>query len=415
MDLSLSSNQGTLTVASEAPSLTFLIERGIYCTRQGYYANALTFFALAREQLTPDQIHFAVILDALIQSSASYMQAHDALLQAERNFAKADVEQQTRLATLSKLLSASEEAINNEQFPEIQPGESFQHDQSSSDSDPHQILLPSRSYSDECKTLPDLYITCFGRFEVYWNSQPVVLCSNRKGQAILRYLIAQSDYHATADKLMGILWSEDEPVVARHKLHVAVSALRGSLNKGYECDPGGGYILCKKQFYQINPAVSLRSDVDEFLALYQAGRDTSGRELATFFERACHLYIGPFLIEDMYADWSFIRREQLSQTYLTMCRALADYFLSVGRYEDTVKWANTILSESQYDEAAYRQLMLAYAAQRRSSEALRQYQRCEHVLHDELGVSPMPETVYLFQAIMTGKQVFSPSIEIERK
>ena len=201
---------------------------------------------------------------------------------------------------------------------------------------------------------------------------------------------------------MGILWPENEPVVARHKLHVAVSALRGSLNKGYECDPGGGYILCKKQFYQINPAVSLRSDEDEFLALFQAGRDTRGREMATFYERACHLYMGPFLIEDMYTDWSFIHREQLSQTYLTMCRALADYFLSVGRYEDTVKWANMILSESQCDEEAYRQLMLAYAAQRRSSEALRQYQRCEHVLRDEFGVSPMPETVQCIPGYFDG-------------
>ena len=117
MDQSLSSNQGTLTAASETPSFPSLIERGIYCTRQGYYADAVTFFALAREQLTPDQIHFAAVLDALIQSHVRYMQAHDALLQAERNFAKADVERQTPLATLSELLSASEEAMNNEQFP----------------------------------------------------------------------------------------------------------------------------------------------------------------------------------------------------------------------------------------------------------------------------------------------------------
>ena len=72
------------------------------------------------------------MLDALIQSHARYMQVHDALLQAERNFAKADVERQTRLVTLSELLSASEEAMHNEQFPEIQPGESSQYDQSSS-------------------------------------------------------------------------------------------------------------------------------------------------------------------------------------------------------------------------------------------------------------------------------------------
>jgi LuxR family maltose regulon positive regulatory protein len=125
--------------------------------------------------------------------------------------------------------------------------------------------------------------------------------------------------------------------------------------------------------------------------------------------------MGPFLVEDMYADWSLIRREQLSQTYLTMCCALADHFLSIGRYEDAVKWANTILSENQFDEVAYRQLMLAYAAQGRRNEALRQYQRCEQVLRNELGVSPMPETKHVFQAILMREQISNNATEIERK
>jgi len=186
-------------------------------------------------------------------------------------------------------------------------------------------------------------------------------------------------------------------------LQVAVSALRRSLNNGLDCDPGGGYILCKNRVYQLNPLVPLRADVDEFLAYYQAGQQSSGDSAAMQFEKACQLYTGPFLTEDLYADWSFMRREQLSHIYLTMCSTLAEHYLEAGRYEDTLKWATAILKENQSDEAAHRQLIRAYFALGRRSDALRQFHRCQYILNEELGVQPMPETIELFHIIHRGE------------
>src|SRR5262249_11752108 len=126
----------------------------------------------------------------------------------------------------------------------------------------------------DCNNLPPLYITCFGHFEVRRPDQamgqahkPLPLCQNRNGQAILRILVAQSGYRASADMLMDILWPNNQPAVARRKLQVAISALRCSLNSGLKCDPGSGYILCKDRYYQLNPATTIATDVTEFLAL----------------------------------------------------------------------------------------------------------------------------------------------------
>jgi len=52
-------------------------------------------------------------------------------------------------------------------------------------------------------------------------------------------------------------------------------------------------------------------------------------------------------------------------------------------------------------------LMRAYAAQGRRNEALRQYKRCKRVLLEELGAPPMPETVNLFQSILTNEKISS--------
>src|SRR5207253_1670480 len=121
------------------------------------------------------------------------------------------------------------------------------------------------------------------------------------------------------------------------------------------------------------------TDVDEFLCCYQAGQQ-DGAERVGLYERACLLYRGPFIPEDIYADWSFTQREQLSRIYFTMCSLLTDHYLEIQHYEDAAKWATAILKENRCDEAAHRQLIQIYAAQGRRSEALQQYHRCERTL-----------------------------------
>ena len=72
-------------------------------------------------------------------------------------------------------------------------------------------------------------------------------------------------------------------------------------------------------------------------------------------------------------------------------------------YPAAAQWATAMLEEDRCNEAAYRQLMRAYAGEGRRAEALRQYQRCEQVLQAELGVTPMPETTAVFYAVLKGE------------
>jgi DNA-binding SARP family transcriptional activator len=414
MESSLSSNQGIPAVASEASSPAALLERGIQCIREGCFIEGVTYLALAREKLSADQMYFAAALDAFIQSHTSYRQAQQTLFMASKRFVETETEQQTQLLSLEKLMLTLKEDTNTASQPQAvaQPFIITHNDQAHqlhrspfTCSDKEQSQLPPQSFSKDSKALPALYATCFGHFEIRRFDQVIAMCRNRSGQAILRYLIAQPDNSASADSLMGVFWAEDSPEVARRKLQIAVSAARQSLNSGYPCDPGGGYILCKNQFYQINSTVTIHTDVDEFLSLWKAGQQASASasQAITLYESACQLYTGPFFVEDMYADWSFTRREQLHQIYLAMCHALANYYIETSCYEVARKWTNTILKEDHCDEEAHRQLIRIYSAEGRRSEAMRQFQRCERVLVEELGVSPMPETIQLFQTLLTGK------------
>jgi DNA-binding SARP family transcriptional activator len=410
MSSSQSSEQYEENVEFERLSPVLLLERGLRSVREGYYVEGVVYFTLAREKLDDEWVYLAGLLDTLTQGHIVYWNAQKDLLEASKRFVKVDAEQQTRIASLETLLPSllKESHTPQTNHPALEPPAGkdqtpvpFPATAVPTEDAQHSLSISARV--EENEALPALYITCFGGFAVKRAGLPVLLCSNRNGQTILRYLITQRGHRASVDVLMATLWPEDEPEVAQHKLQVAVSALRRALNSGFDCDPGGGYILCKNRVYQLNPLISLRTDVEEFLAFYLAGQQSSGERAAIQFEKACQLYTGPYLTEDLYADWSFMRREQLSHIYLTMCSTLAEYYLEEGRYEDTLKWATAILKENQSDEAAHRQLMRAYFALGRRSDALRQFHRCQYILNEELGVQPMPETIELFNTILKGE------------
>lgn len=417
MDSSLSLNQGTLIVAFEASSLAFLLERGIDYTRQGSYLEGAAFFTLAREQLTPDQMHFAELIDALLQSQASYWLAQQSLQLANKHVVEADIERQTCLLALEKQFLTLNEETNTvlqihattkisgvyqsqqlQQPPQLTPDGSNRHDGKPS---------PPRLLSKNSGVLPDLYISCFGHFAVRRSGKPITLCSNRCGQRILRFLVSQPGHSATSDILLAMSWPEDETEVASRKLYLAISALRRSLSDDPACEPSRSYIVCKNRVYSLNPSVAVQTDVDEFLHCYRMGQQRSGERVA-LYERACQLYTGPFLPEDIYADWSFIQREQLTQAYLAMRNELTDHYLKTGRYEDAIQSAHAVLRENHCDEVAHRHLIQVYIAQGRRSEALQQYQRCERTLREELGVRPLTETTFAIQTLFTND---SPSTQ----
>ena len=393
MELSRPNEQDALISGVGAPSLIFTLECGLRYIQQEHYAEGITLLAHACEQLSPDQLYLSAALDAFIQAHTLYWQAQKALHQASQRFAEAVAGQQTRLAVLHNLLNALIEGKGSASQPHT--GVAVH-----AVKEPQQYQVPEPPVDDQI--LPALYITCFGHFEVRRSGKPVTLCSNRSGQSILRFLVARQKHYATSDMLQTLLWPDDAPEATLNKLHIAISALRRSLNHGYSCEPGLGYIMCKNRIYYLNPAVVIRTDVDEFLHYYQAGQQANEERIA-LYEKACHFYTGPFLSEDLYADWSSLQREELSRMYLTMCKVLADHYMQRKLYEDAAKWATAMLKENRCDEAAHRQLMQIFAAQGRRSEALQQYQRCKLMLHEELGVQPLPETVLLFQALLANE------------
>jgi DNA-binding SARP family transcriptional activator len=366
--------------------VTLLLERGIEYFQQEHYAEGMALLTLAGEHLAPDQEQLASLLEMVRREYAKYSRLRQTLQEVSTQFIEVHAELNASIVTFGALRSMLLAEIDR--FPAPRVSEYTYHSMEQA--------------SVECDSAdPSLYAICFGPFELRRLGAPITLCSNYNGQAALRYLIAQPDHSATADTLMALLWPEDPPDVALRKLHVTISLLRRSLQTG--CVLQVNYVLHKHGIYQLNPSVPLHSDVEEFLGLYNVGRKIGGDVAVCHYERACSLYTRPFLWEDLYADWSFSQREQLRQTYLGMCSTLVAHYLEKHSHETAALWATAIIGENPCDEAAYRQLMRIHTMQGRRHDALRQYQRCQQVLQEELNLRPMPETVALYQAIIRGE------------
>lgn len=386
-----------------AAPLTALLQRGLRYAQQGLGSEAAALFALIREQLASSRGDLIDLLDGFLRDYTDYRRIERTFMEASARFASAHLEQQARISSFEAVLSTFIRGTVSDQFAQM-PTDTREPAISSTPSVPTELqcgvpsALPSLLAHHDVELDP-LSITYFGRFEVRRSDKPITLCTNRNGQRILRYLVSQPGRRATSDVLQALFWPEDEAEVATRKLHLAISALRRSLSDDTACEPNCGYIVRKQSTYMLNPSVMIQVDVEEFMRCYRTGQQRS-EERMNLYERACQLYTGPFLTEDMYADWSSLPREQFARAYLVMRNDLTDHYLATRRYEDAIQSAHAVLMENRCDELAHQHLIQVYIAQGQRSEALQQYQRCVHVLYEELGVNPLPETTLAVQLLL---------------
>lgn len=396
MDSSWSYEPDHAAAPYEPSVLVQLLKQGLEAIVQERYAEGAALFAVVRANLAPEHLPFLALLDAFLAIHTTYQQAEQVLQEASVRFVEACAEQRTRVAALAPPLAT---LVSNMEARYTHDAERAVRQHSLPDTEPRIVALPRSGASEETWYAVGLSISCFGQFQVRYHGRPLLLSPNRKAQAVLRYLAATPGHHASSDTLQAVFWSEDTAEAAQHKLHIAMSNLRRSLQQG---TGGQDVILYKNHVYALNPLLHIRVDVDIFLDCYQRGQQQSKDRIANY-QRACRLYTGPFLIEDVYMDWSSLQREKVRHHYLTMCSVLARHYLQAQQYEEAQMWATAMLTENKCDEMAHQLLIQIYVAQGRRHDALQQYHTCERILREELGVRPLPETGATLHSLFPGQ------------
>lgn len=94
------------------------------------------------------------------------------------------------------------------------------------------------------------------------------------------------------------------------------------------------------------------------------------------------------LLPDWYDDWLQDEREGLRQTRLHALESLARRLSASGRHADAIQAALAAIHLEPLRETAHRTLIEMHLAEGNWSEACRQFQRCQRLLREELGVEP---------------------------
>jgi DNA-binding SARP family transcriptional activator/predicted ATPase len=224
----------------------------------------------------------------------------------------------------------------------------------------------------------------------------------RKEQALLTYLAVEKEQAHSREALIGLFWPDLAEQMARNNLRVTLSRLQRRI--GQQVSP---LLITSRHEIQFNLDNCHRIDVADFQALIAAGQTNEGAKLK-LFQQAADLYQGDFLAGfyldncQAFEEWVFIERERLRVQVINALQYLTDAYEQLGQLETAYQYAQRQIALDPLSEMTYRCLMRLLARQGQRSAALAQFSACRHILNEELGLEPEPETLALYEQIKNG-------------
>jgi DNA-binding SARP family transcriptional activator len=94
------------------------------------------------------------------------------------------------------------------------------------------------------------------------------------------------------------------------------------------------------------------------------------------------------LLPDSYDDWVIFERERFRQLRLRALEALCDRLTRAGRLAEALEVGLLCVAGEPLRESAHRAVMRVYLADGNPGDAIRQYQLCERLFAEQLGIGP---------------------------
>ncbi|MGA8574095.1 MAG: AAA family ATPase [Candidatus Cybelea sp.] len=236
-----------------------------------------------------------------------------------------------------------------------------------------------------------LEVRLFGQADIRYNGTPVKFAKRSSTLAMLALLVLKRGLAVSRETLAFTLFPESDEASAlaelRRYLYLA--------NKALPPQEGEPWILGDAETVRWNDAAGAFVDIVEFERL-SAERNTQ--------QHAVELYTGD-LLENVYEDWVLAERERLRTRYLGLLDELIDRYRSERSFSDAIACAKRVLSADPWREDTLRSLVAIRYESGDTAGALAEYDRFAKRLRDELGVTPMPETVAVRHSILRQEAV----------
>jgi DNA-binding SARP family transcriptional activator len=207
----------------------------------------------------------------------------------------------------------------------------------------------------------------------------------RQAAALVKVLALQPRRRLHREQVIDMLWPELGVQEGAPRLHKAAHYARRALG-------GQGTVTFASESVSLFQHHDVRVDALQFEALAAAA--TAAQDAGSA-GRAADSYGGPLLPDDLYEPWAQDHRQRLHMIYLDTLRL-------AGRWD-------VLTTVDPTDENAHLRVITALAHRGERRAALRQFDRLERVLQEQLGVAPSRRALDLRARFLL------PSTTTERK
>ena len=221
-----------------------------------------------------------------------------------------------------------------------------------------------------------------------------------KSKAIVKLLALAPGQSLARDQILDALWPRLSADDAVNNFHQTLYAARRTFARAFPSAANDTFLFLHTTILTLRSPGGLWIDVEEFERAADAA--LASRDIA-LYEHASSLYAGDLLPEDRYEDWAAGYRDALARRVLSLLLGLAQLQEDTGQVSAAIKTLDQALEHEPADEDVHARLMRLYALSGQPQQALRQYERLQEVLRQDLDAAPQPSTVQLHDDILSGR------------
>lgn len=233
-----------------------------------------------------------------------------------------------------------------------------------------------------------LRIKMLGEFTIKnsYYSYPSEAKKSKQISFLLEYLIANKGSEISKDKLISVLWPNDESDNPNSALRNLIYRARIEMERFF---PQGGVecIISRNNSYLWNRDIECTMDIEDFDEAYkqsQTTEDTLSKIEA--YKRMIELYTGEFLPESTANEWVVFRSMYYSRLYIKAVLEVCDYLTSQGEHSAVIELCERASLIEQMDERIHEKKIEAYVANDQAQMAIEYYYYIIDLFCSRLGI-----------------------------
>jgi putative two-component system response regulator len=256
---------------------------------------------------------------------------------------------------------------------------------------------------------PLLEVSCFGRFSLLLGGRPVdeSMWQTRHAKHLFIFLAMNAGKSFPDDRLMDLFWRDSPADKAKQNLLTTITRIKNVFRKNFADCRAEEYVVREQDYLAFNSDANFWIDFRAFEKCLDEARHHEGggnmQKAMVEYQKAQRLYSGP-LLEGIYEDWVFQKREELQEKYLEALVRLSTFYLERDNTESALKYSRMILDEDPLSSQGITLIMKLLTKQGKRDLAARKYHDYAKKMDKEMGLKPDPEVMRVYMSLIEARE-----------